>query len=115
MNTIPEKLDMDTKEKTSSDRILEAYMKVLNPQMNEDVADSKAIYNKLEKESKKIIDDVMSKMKKVEDDIYKEFKVDKNYIMTTNLGKSFIHNVLKQIIGENLLSFSSGLKKLEIK
>jgi hypothetical protein len=119
----PEKLDMDTKEKTSSDRILEAYMKVLNPSLNEDVKDTindpkikKEIFRELEKETDKfIMNNIIPKMGKIEDDIYKKYKINKNSNMEIpNLGNATIHDIFSQLIGQSMLTVNAGIKRIKL-
>lgn len=61
-----------------------------------------------------IMKKIIPEMKKVETAIQKKYKTTADSTMfVKNLGSAFIHDVLRQLLGQSLLSVSGSLKKIK--
>lgn len=63
-----------------------------------------------------IMKSIIPQMKKIEDKIISKYKINKNSRMSiSNLGTAYIHDVFRQLLGQELLSVSGGLKRIGLK
>jgi hypothetical protein len=61
-----------------------------------------------------IMKKIIPEMKKVETNIQKKYKTTADSTMyVKNLGSAFIHDVLRQLLGQSLLSVSGSLKRIK--
>lgn len=111
----------------SDEKVHEVYVKsILNlKKINEDeitdfIDDSK-ISNAIFKDFEIATNDVIMKtiipaMKKYEDKIVKKYKLGKSARMSIDyFGTAYLHDVFRQLIGQEMLSVTGGLKKIRSK
>ena len=62
-----------------------------------------------------IMNTIIPKMKKIQDSIEKKHQIKKNARMAVDyMGTAYIHDVFRQLLGQNILSVSSGLKRIGV-
>lgn len=92
----------------------------LRDKLNEgEFIDDSKIADKIFKEleiaaNQMIMKKIIPEMKKVENKIHNKYKVDDHSTMNVkNFGTAMIHDVFRQILGQELLSVSGGLKRIK--